>query len=409
MADSYVRRLNEDELMPAVRVVAQGMLGGITDEVLQGWAAMWEPEECHGAFTADDELVGVVRWFRDEVSVPGTTLPVAGVTAVAVLPTHRRQGHLSRLMQAQLDDVHEAGVPMATLIAAEWPIYGRFGYGPAMDACAYEIDTRAARFRDAPTGTIELVSPDGLRPHLEAAHDARWARTPGSLRRKPMVWDRVAGLERWPGDTSDAGQLRGAIWRDDSGDVLGAVSYTVSDSWTRNRPAGKAETKLLVGATPEAERELWRHLCELDWVATVVGGLRGVDDPLPLFLADGRAAAQIERSDAVWARILDLPAAFAARRAAVAGRAVVEVTDPGGWTAGSWALEVGPEAGAATATAETAEVRLDTGALAAAYFGGRSPRRLAEAGWITELAPGGVDHLAALLSTPTAPWSTTSY
>lgn len=409
MADSNVRLLTADELIPAAGLVSQVMLGGVTDEVVGAWAAMWGPDEAHGAFTDDGELVGVVRWFRDEVSVPGGALPVAAVTAVAVLPTHRRRGHLTRLIEAQLEDIVRAGVPIATLVAAEWPIYGRFGFGPAMDACSYEVDATTARFRDGPTGRIELVTPSELRPHLEAVHETRYARTAGSLRRPPMVWERMAGVERWPGDTSDAGQLRGAIWRDDAGEVQGAVSYRVTSSWNRNRPTGKAETITLVGASPEAERELWRHLCELDWVTTVVGELRAVDDPLPLFLTDGRAAAQVDRSDAVWARILDLPAVFAPRRAALAGRVVVEVTDPQGYTAGRWAIEVGPDRGIASPTDETAEVELGIDSLSAMYFGGQSGRRLAEAGWVVERSPGSVDRLAAMLATPTAPWSTTSY
>ncbi len=92
-----------------------------------------------------------------------------------------------------------------------------------------------------------------------------------------------------------------------------------STSWERNRPAGKAEVTLLVGATPEAERELWRHLCEIDWIATVTAGNRGVDDPLQLMLADGRSLARVDVFDCIWARLLDLPAAlgrssFPARR-----------------------------------------------------------------------------------------------
>jgi predicted acetyltransferase len=409
MAGPYVRLLTSDEHRAAAQVVAQGMLGSVADEVADAWTATWKPEECHGAFTGDDRLVGIARWFADEVSVPGASLPAAGITAVAVLSTHRRQGHLSRLMAAELDHIHRAGVPMATLVAAEWPIYGRFGYGPAMDACAYEIDSTAARFRDPATGSIELVGPAELRPHLEAVHTRRWERTPGSLRRAPHTWDHLAGLTRWPNDPTDPGMLRGAVWRDQDGAVRGAVSYKVTDTWVRNRPAGKVETNMLVGETPEAERERWRHLCEIDWATTVVGGLRAVDDPLPLFLTDGRVAAQIERSDAIWARILDVPATFAARRAPIAGRAVVEVDDDLGYAAGRWAIALGPDAGSADSTTEAAEVRLTAGALAAVYFGGQSPRRLFDAGWVTELAPGAVDRLTTLLATPQAPWSTTSY
>jgi GNAT superfamily N-acetyltransferase len=46
-----------------------------------------------------------------ELTVPGLALvPAAGVTAVGVLPTHRRRGLLSRMMRRQLDDVAELAI-----------------------------------------------------------------------------------------------------------------------------------------------------------------------------------------------------------------------------------------------------------------------------------------------------------
>jgi predicted acetyltransferase len=267
-----------------------------------------------------------------------------------------------------------------------------------------------ARFRAPASGSIELVEPVALRPELEAAHEARRARTPGAIRRDPMVWERLAGVLPWPGQTDDApGQRRGALWRDDAGTVQGAVAYKVEDTWERNRPAGKADVGLLVGATPEAERELWRHLCEIDWVRTVKAGTRGVDDPLPLFLEDGRAATAVDRFDCIWARILDVPGTLGQRRSTQAGAAVVEVVDPHGHAAGRWRLELGPDGADVATTTASADVTLPVGSLSAAYLGGQSVRRLHEAGWLDEDAPGGVDRLGALLATPTAPWSPTTY
>jgi hypothetical protein len=55
------------------------------------------------------------------------------------------------------------------------------------------------------------------------------------------------------------------------------------------------------------------------------------------------------------------------------------------------------------------DVALCASALGAAFLGGRSVRRLHEAGQVDEGKPRGVDRLDALLSTPTAPWSPTTY
>lgn len=410
MAEPTVRTLKDDERAEASRVVNHGMLGPLTDEVSNAWAEIIDASRSHGAFSPTGQLVGMARYFPTDLSVPGGgEVAAAGVTAVAVLPTHRRQGHLTRLMEAELSAIADERIPVALLVAAEWPIYGRYGYGPAVDACGYDIDTRTARFPAPATGSIELVTPSELRPELEAAHEARRARTPGGIRREPLVWDRLALLLPWPGRTLDPAPVRGAVWRDDAGVVQGAVSYKVEDTWHRNRPNGKAEVELLVGATPEAERELWRHLCDIDWVTTVTAGARGIDDPLPLFLDDGRAAVAVDRFDCIWARILDVPGTFGQRRSSRAGATVVEVVDPAGYAAGRWRLDLGPDGAEVTTTSASADVTLPVGALGATYLGGRSMRRLHEAGWVEEDTPGAVDRLDALLSTPTAPWSPTTY
>lgn len=404
-----MRTLQPDELVEASRVVNYGMLGSIADDVSQGWAAIMEPERALGAFAADGRMVGLTRHFPTDLAVPGGEVAAAGVTAVAVLSTHRRQGHLSRMMRAQLDAIVAEQIPVALLVAAEWAIYGRYGYGPAIDACGYEIDTRTARFRSPATGTIELVLPEALRPDLEAAHEARRARTPGAIRREASAWDVMAGVTAQPGQTVDVGRLRGAVWRDAEDEVRGAVAYKVIDAWDRNRPAATAEITLLVGATPEAERELWRHVCEIDWVRTVTAGNRAVDDPLPYFLEDGRAATAVDRFDCIWARILDVPGALRSHRSASAAAVVVEVVDPLGYAGGRWRVELGPDGAEVARVSTRADVTVPVGVLGAAFLGGTPVARLLDAGWLDEEAPGGADRLGALLATPRAPWSPTTY
>lgn len=405
-----IRLLTEDdELVEAARLVGRTMLGSVTDEVSQAWGELFRGDTTHAATSAEGDVVGIARWFATDLSMAGPSLPAAGVTAVAVLPTHRRQGHLRRLMRAELESVVEVDVPIALLVAAEWPIYGRFGYGPAVEACGFDVDTGSARFLAPRSGTIELLSADELRPHLEAVHDQRWAHTMGAVTRSAMFWDRVSGMVAWPGDKVDPGQRRGAIWRDEHGQVAGAVAYRVEEGWTRNRPTGTAHVTLLVGTTPIAERELWRHLCESDWITRVVAGGRGVDDPLPLLLDDGRAATQVDRFDCIWARVLDVPRVLGARRSTLPGRVVIDVTDELGYGSGRWAVELGPDGADVTATSEAPDVRLPVAALGAACLGGTSTTRLHHAGWLDEERPGGVARLDALLRAETAPWSPTTY
>ena len=89
--------------------------------------------------------VATFRSFAQELTVVGgATVPSDAVTNVTVSPTHRRRGLLSRMMATDLAAAKDRGDVVATLIAAEYPIYGRYGFGPAAWTTEWEIDVPRA-------------------------------------------------------------------------------------------------------------------------------------------------------------------------------------------------------------------------------------------------------------------------
>ncbi len=77
-------------------------------------------------------LVGIAGSYAQEVTVPGGgQVRAGGITWVAVAPTHRRRGILTRLMSELHDDIDRRREPIAMLTASEGGIYERFGYGIA--------------------------------------------------------------------------------------------------------------------------------------------------------------------------------------------------------------------------------------------------------------------------------------
>ena len=95
-----------------------------------------------------------------------------------------------------------------------------------------------------------------------------------------------------------------------------------------------------MAATNEAYLELWQFLGAIDLVERVTWEEAPVDDPLAWALADPRCIESSDGRDMLWLRILDVHKALEARRYPVDGRLVLEVLDPLGLTAGTYALEV---------------------------------------------------------------------
>ena len=110
----------------------------------------------HAVFD-DGEIVAGAGAYPFGLTVPGGTLPCAGVTVVGVLPSHRRRGLLRRMMDAQLDDVRERGEPIAALWASEETIYGRYGYGLASLGLYANAERDAVRVAGERTSSARLV------------------------------------------------------------------------------------------------------------------------------------------------------------------------------------------------------------------------------------------------------------
>lgn len=387
------------------------MLGPpLDDETVEQYRRTgFDIDRCIAAIAADGRLCGTAHAFGCELTVPGGQIPAAGVTHVGVLPTHRRQGHLNRLMRSQLADIADRGEPVAVLVAAEYPIYGRYGYGPATEACRIRLDAASldtsphGGWREPPTGTVELVDNETFAAALRDVYEQARRRTPGHITWRRYDYESVSGLHR----SSNGADRRAAprvLWRDDAGQALGAAVYTVRGEWNANRPRGELRASPLVAATDEAERELIRYLTSVDWISTVSIELRPTDDPLPLWLRDGRTATFCDRSDHVWARLLDVPAALSARRYATGGTLAIEVDDALGYASGRFELEADTDGASCTPTNTEPDMTVPASALGAAYLGGVSWARLAAAGWVDEQRSGAVATATALFSSPRVPW-----
>ena len=146
---------------------------------------------------------------------------------------------------------------------------------------------------------------------------------------------------------------------------------------------------------------------------TTKAGRVAVPHPLQLALADPRALG-LTTGDGLWVRLVDLPAALAARRYGAAGTLVLDVADafcP--WNAGRWRLSAAGEAGSAVATVERtdapADLALDVADLAAAYLGAFRPSDLARADRVEELVPGALRRADALFASDRTPWCVTMF
>ncbi|HTW99190.1 MAG TPA: GNAT family N-acetyltransferase [Acidimicrobiales bacterium] len=400
-----VRRIEQGEVRPWLATMAANFFQRPPERHVEWWERRIEPGRTWAAVEGA-RVVGTLRSFLLEITVPGpAAVPACAVTNVTVSPTHRRRGLLNEMLRAELAASVEREEPLSILIASEWPIYGRYGYGVATESATYEVDSRRARFLAPRRGSVELVDGDVLCKVAPPIYDRYRLARPGAISRRDWWWERLRIADA-PG--SDEPLLRHALYRGESGEADGFASYHVKNNWVAGESLARVAVRDFVAATSEAWLQLWRFCCSID-LAVEVHADRPVDEPLSLVLEDGRAARQAHRHDFVWARPLDVPTALTRRSYLGEGSVVVAVADPLGYAAGTYRLEAGPDGASCSRTSESPELSLGVDSLGSLYLGGVAAPALALAGRIDEHRPGALETASRLFATPRPPWCATSF
>lgn len=405
-----IRRIRETELTAFIESMSAGFLARPdVDKVVADIKPLWDIKRVWAAFDGD-RVVGTFRTWATELTVPGgAQLPGASVTNVTVLPTHRRRGVLRAMVGAEHAASRERGEAVALLYASEYPIYGRFGYGPACLDSTWTLNTRATTFHAEPRGTVELAKPsEETRDIVKAVFDAWRLRQPGEIRRRDMSWDFDLGLRESAWDPRWKGFL--ALHRDPSGTVDGYARYRADDKWENRQPQNTLRVDELHALNDDAYVALWRFLAEVDWVATVKAERRSPFERLRWFLTNARAAVLSEVGEGMWVRLFDLRKALEARTYEREGSVVLEIADPE--APGGRArihLEAGPGGATARPTKRSPDLTLDVSALGAAYLGGSPLREAVRASGVDEHRAGALAEATALFRTLEEPWCSTFF
>ena len=395
MADIELRFIGEIERPAFLRTMALGFGNGMTDEELPVVGRPLRVARSLAAFDGD-EIVGTAVVYPMQMNIPeGRSAPTAVVAGVTVLPTHRRRGILTRMMDTHLREAHENDETFAILGASESIIYGRFGFGIASIIESWSIDRRHTELAYAPEsqGRLRFIDKDDAmevlppvaarvctdRPAFVAWHHDHWA-------------DFLADFER---DRSGASPFHFVVY-EEGGRIDGYVIYRLHGD--------KVRVIDLMAGSDAAHAALWQFCFGIDLRTIIECDDRPVDDPLPWMLADPRRLRRTLR-DGMWLRMLDVRKALEARTYAREGRIVLEVRDDFcQWNEGRYELEGGAEGAQCTRTDEAPDITLSAADLGAAYLDGVAFSTLEHASRAEAASPEAVQLADAMFRTRRKPW-----
>ncbi len=321
-----IRPVNSDEFPAFLRTTEGAFHEDVSDEDVASWAKVFEPERSL-AVLEDGAMVATAAALTRELTLPGARMSVACITAVGVLPTHRRRGLLTELMRRQLDDVRAAGESVAALWASEPVIYGRFGYGLAARHGFATVPTTGARLRaglPAPAGRTVLLEPADAVERIAPLYDRVRRERVGHLDRAGAWWDlRVYDPEA---HRAGRGALRAAVHEAPDGTVDGYVLYGVKLDWSEGGPNSVVVVRELVTDGPAAVAGVWSYLLGLDLTRSIEAWPSAPDLP-PNEIVEGPQRPRMTLGSNLWVRLVDVGAALAARTYNAPFAVVFEVED----------------------------------------------------------------------------------
>ena len=390
---------DNEEYRDAIHAIGQYFGMELTDEQVERFLKVLPLERMHAA-REDGRIVGGAGAFSFDLSIPGGSLPTAGVSVVGVYPTHRRRGVLRAMMRVQLDDARDRGEPLAALWSSEETIYGRFGYGVAAWVGEISIPREYAAFvrpfeREGEARFVDAEEAFALFPPIWAAVRSQRA---GMYVRPDDWWrDRIF---RDPEERREGAGPKRFIVHELDGPPTGYAIYRHKAGFEAGTSTGVTQVLEAMGATAKGTENIWRYLLDIDWAAKIEASLLPPDHPLFLLLASPRRA-KYRMGDGLWVRLVDVGAALSARSYRDGQPVVLEVRDAFcDWNEGRW--KVGD--GSAQLTKNEPDLRLDADALGSAYLGGITFAQLRDALRVEELTDGAVARADDLFRTDLHPW-----
>lgn len=362
-------------------------------------------EELRGLFV-DGELRAALRLIDMPLWFGAAPVASGGLSAVATPPEFRRQGYIGRLLRATLEEIRGRGWPLSALYPFSFPFYKRYGWEHVVDNVNYTCPIE--RLPTSPTtGTwqpITLSTDFNRDPETGGVTDEDVAALMGVYdawvvgRNGPMVrdarWWRMQKLAVGRDHRPDA-----YLWRDATGEPRAYVIYAfenLTSEWHR-----RLQVWDWAALDPAALRAVLQFLRNHDSQAAEVR--LAVPESTRFLALFDNPEFKVEVEAGLMLRLVDVPAALAARRypPAVQASVTLAVSDHLlDWNNTTVTLTAGGGTGTVERTGAAPGLSLDVRALARLYSGYLTPAEAAALDLLTVHDPAALAAATALFAGP---------
>ena len=402
-ARMQIVNLSRDRLLEMEQIFCEALglsPSGVNDGALQEY---FDADRSWLAIDTDDRIAGLSGSFTTRLVLPGgRMLDGSAVAWFGVRVDCHGTGIGRALMEHQIANAIARGDAFLVLNSSQYPIYGRYGFGPTGRQWSIKVDPRRVRWRAcAPVpGHVTVGNAPDVREQLVDCYARCFGAWPGEVDRHDGHWTR-----RQSPRPEDKGRRLWALLHDDAGVVIAAAQHAVEECQDDAGFANRLKVNDLFGVDQAAQVALWRWLFGRHLVGEVSCWRVDPGSALPDAMEDPHLLVTTGLVSATWLRILDVTRVLGGRSTLATGTVVLEILDPLiDAVAGVWRLTGDGERLMIERSDDAPDITVGIDALASLVFAHRTACRLAAAGRLVGAASQ-LDALDRLLTWPRPGWS----
>lgn len=316
----------------------------------------------------DEDLRVVCQHIEFTARVRGEWLPMAGLSAVASPPEHRRQGLVGELLDASLAEYRDRDWPLAALHPFDEAFYGRYGWATG---CRYHRATvepgALSVTNDRSAGSFRRLSPEEHGP-MEPVFE-RWLDGVNLATRRSGDWWRDRVFQTFEGE------LHAVVWERD-GEPRGYLVYDVEEGDDGQRLKAYEVAYVDHRAYENLLRYCYNHDSQVAEVE-----LYGRDHGRLLDVVADRDAVELTEASGTMVRIVDVRQALEAvpyPGVDDAGMTLAVEDEHAPWNDATFSLGVRDGVATVAETDAAREATVDVGTLSQLYVGHLSVERARE-------------------------------
>ena len=364
--------------------------------------------------TETNQIVGTGGADKYSITVPGgNNINMAGIAFMGTLPTHKRRGIFSSMMNKLHSQAKERGDSIAGLWASQSLLYNRFGYGLSTIREDWQINSNHTKLSKSKNDSIrlELVDKKKALEEIPKIYDIYRKCQNGATDRTQGYWNYLLYEDdnSMYNKSGNSGIFFVLAYRDNKPSGYAFYNFNKESGVAHEDDKGTLKVEEIISIDRETNHALWQYIFGIELIEEITFNRRAPNDPLYLMLENPRKL-QRETIDGLWVRIIDPISMLEGRTYNHKGKVTINLSGQNQKDIeGTYLIDTDGKNTEVKKVKGKASIYMRPSDLSSIYFGGVSPGEHFQAGNIDVENHNSLRELTNMFFVEQEPWCNTDF